>query len=146
MQEDSLCLVRGMSMFQHQLHTHLVPFHQFNNVGVQLKKNVLPSTRVFGNLIFTYEEVHTHTLKCDHKPLKPFITSGMKIQKFDRWALELSDYNLNFVHIKGNDNILADTILHLKSKNLYHILLQDPKTLHCHDFGSRISQTQTCQN
>ena len=46
--------------------------------------------------------------------------SGIKIQKLDRWALELSDYNLNFVHIKGNENIFVDTILHLKSKKMYH--------------------------
>ena len=75
------------------------------------------------------------TLRCDHKSLEHFLMSGMKIQKLDRWALELSDYNLNFIYIKGNDNILADTISHLKSKNLYHKLLQDPKTLHCQDIS-----------
>ena len=67
--------------------------------------------------------------------MEPFLRSGMKTQKLDRWALELSDYNLNFVHIKGNDNMLADTISHQKSKNLYDELLQDPKTLHCQDIS-----------
>ena len=65
--------------------------------------------------------------------MKPFLMSGMKIQKLDRLALELSDYNLNFVHIKGNENVLADTILHLKSKTLYHEPLQGPKTMCCLD-------------
>ena len=57
------------------------------------------------------------------------------MQKLDRWALDLSDYDLNFAHIKGKDNILADTISHLKSMILYHKLLQDPKTLHCQDIS-----------
>ena len=56
-----------------------------------------------------------------------------EIQKLDIWALELLDNNLNFIYIKGNDTILADTILHLKSKNMYHEPLQDPKTLCCQD-------------
>ena len=61
--------------------------------------------------------------------------SIMKIQKLGRWALELLHYNLNFIHTKGKDTVLADTILHLKSKNLYHELLQDPKTLCCQDIS-----------
>ena len=52
----------------------------------------------------------TCILRCDFNPLEPFLMSGMKIQKLDRLALELLDYNLNFVHIKGSNNISADTI------------------------------------
>ena len=40
-----------------------------------------------------------------------------------------------FIHIKGNEYILADTISHLKSKNLNHKPLRDPKTLHCQDIS-----------
>ena len=110
------------------LHTHVVPFHLFNNVGVQLKKKVMPPTRAFCKFDFN-SWGSMCTLRCDHKPLEPFLISGMKIQKLDRWALELSDYNSNFIYIKGNDNILADTISCLISKSLYHELLQDPKKL-----------------
>ena len=39
------------------------------------------------------------------------------------------------MHIKGNNNILANTISQLKFKNLYHKLLQDPKTLCCQDIS-----------
>ena len=59
----------------------------------------------------------------------------MKIHKLDRWALELLDYNLNFIHIKRKHIILADTISCLKSKNLYHKPLQYHKTLHCQDIS-----------
>ena len=33
------------------------------------------------------------TLHCDHKPLEPFLTRGMKIAKLDRWAMLLHEYD-----------------------------------------------------
>ena len=53
------------------------------------------------------------TLCCDHKPLEPFLSRGMKIAKLDRWTMLLQEYDITFVHIKGKDNILADTISRL---------------------------------
>ena len=50
------------------------------------------------------------TLRCDHKLLEPFLSRGMKIAKLDRWVMLLQEYNITFSHIKGKDNILADTI------------------------------------
>ena len=50
------------------------------------------------------------TLCYDHKPLEPFLTRGMKIAKPDRWAMLLQEHDITFVHIKGKDNILANTI------------------------------------
>ena len=44
------------------------------------------------------------TLHCDHKPLEPFLSRGMKIAKLDRWAMLLQEYDITFVHIKGKDN------------------------------------------
>ena len=39
------------------------------------------------------------TLRCDHKPLEPFLSRGMKIAKLDRWAMLLQEYNIRFIHI-----------------------------------------------
>ena len=50
------------------------------------------------------------TLRCDHKPLEPFQSRGIKIVKLDRWAMSQQEYDITFVHIKGKDNILADAI------------------------------------
>ena len=47
------------------------------------------------------------TLQCDHKPLEPFLTRGMKIAKLDRWVMLLQEYDFTFVHIRGKDNILT---------------------------------------
>ena len=35
-----------------------------------------------------------HTSYCDHKPLVPFLMTGMKSKTMDRWALELQQYNI----------------------------------------------------
>ena len=59
------------------------------------------------------------TLCCDHKPLEPFLSKGMKIAKLDRWAMLLQEYNITFVHIKGKDNILADAISRLCTLDIY---------------------------
>ena len=59
------------------------------------------------------------TLYCDHKPLAPFLTTGMKSKTMDRWAHELQQYNIKFQHVAGKDNVIADAISHLKTANLY---------------------------
>ena len=59
------------------------------------------------------------TLRCDHKPLEPFLSRGMNIARLDREAMLLQEYNITFVHIKGKDNILADTISRLHTIDIY---------------------------
>ena len=63
------------------------------------------------------------TLCCDHKPLAPFLTTGMKSKAMDRWALKLQQYNIKFQHVAGKANIVADAISCLKTANLY----EEPK-------------------
>ena len=58
------------------------------------------------------------TLRCNHKPLEPFLTRGMKIAKLDRWAMLLQEYDITFVHIRGEDNILKDAISRLCTINI----------------------------
>ena len=58
-------------------------------------------------------------LRCDYKPLEPFLSRGMKIAKLDRWAMLLQEYDIKFVHIKGKDNILADAISRLHTIDIY---------------------------
>ena len=42
--------------------------------------------------------------------------------------MELSDYYLTFVHIKGNDNILADAISRLNMLDIYMEPIENRKT------------------
>ena len=42
--------------------------------------------------------------------------------------MELTDYNITFVHIKGKNNVLADAISRLKKLNIYKEPLENPKT------------------
>ena len=73
------------------------------------------------------------TLRCDPKPLEPFLTRGMKIAKLDRWAMLLQEYNITFVHIRGKDNILADAISSLCTINVYN----DPVENKHHSLGTQ---------
>ena len=59
------------------------------------------------------------TLHCNHKPLEPLLSRGMKIAKLDRWVMLLQEYDITFVHIKGKDNILADVISRLHTLDIY---------------------------
>ena len=68
---------------------------------------------------FDYLQCMKCTLHCNHKPLEPFLSRGMKIAKLDRWAMLLQEYNITFVHIKGKDNILANAISPLCTLDIY---------------------------
>ena len=59
------------------------------------------------------------TLCCNHKPLELFLSRGMKIDRLDRWAMLLQEYDITFVHIKGKDNILANAISRLRTLDIY---------------------------
>ena len=69
------------------------------------------------------------TLHCNHKPLEPFLTRGMKIVKLDRWTMLLQEYDITFVHIRGKDNILADAISRLCTIDIYEKTIE---TQHSH--------------
>ena len=57
-------------------------------------------------------------LHCSHN-VEPFLSKGIKIPKLNSGSMELADYKISFVHIKGKHNILADTISRLKLLNIY---------------------------
>ena len=46
--------------------------------------------------------------------VKAIFSKGIKIPKFNRWSMELADYNITFVHVKGKNNVLMDAISRLK--------------------------------
>ena len=49
-------------------------------------------------------------LKSDHLPLKRFLHKNTLNSKVNNWAMELKSFNIQFEHIKGQNNILADTL------------------------------------
>ena len=51
----------------------------------------------------------------DHNPLVFINHMKTKNQRLLRWSLLLQNYNLKIQHIKGRDNIIADTL----SRNLF---------------------------
>ena len=53
------------------------------------------------------------TLRSDHLPLKKFLLKNMLNSKVNNWAVELETFNIQFEHISGIWNTLADTLMRI---------------------------------
>ena len=58
------------------------------------------------------------TLYYDHKLLAPFFTSGMSSLVLDCWALELQQFDIQFEHMSGKKNVMANAISWLRTLGL----------------------------
>ena len=52
-------------------------------------------------------------LRIDHLPLKKFPRKMTLNNMVNSWSTEIESLNINFVHISGKTNILADTLSRL---------------------------------
>ena len=52
----------------------------------------------------------TTVVLTDHNPLKYLYRVKNSNRRLMRWSLELQDYNIDVQHIKGKDNVLADSL------------------------------------
>ena len=58
--------------------------------------------------------IHANVLlKSDHLPLKRFLHKNTLNSKVNNWVMELESFNIQFEHIKGQKDVLADTLSHL---------------------------------
>ena len=89
-------------------------------------------------------ELYLRGVECilhyNHRPLEPFLSKGMKIQKLDWWAMELADYDITFVHTKGSNNILADSISRLKMEDIYMDPIGDPNMLKANNLKQHVME------
>ena len=88
------------------------------------------------NILATISEAQNG---CNHKPLEPFLTRGMKIAKLDRWTMLLQEYDITFVHIKGKDNILTNAISRLRTILIYEKAIE---TQHSHAVKTTTTQQE----
>ena len=49
-------------------------------------------------------------LKSNHLPLKRFLHKNILNSKVNDWVMGLESFNIQFQHIKGQNNVLADTL------------------------------------
>ena len=75
---------------------------------------------------------HEITLRSDHLPLKKFLRKMTLNNMVNNWSTEIESFNINFVHISGKANILADTLSRLIDTDPN--LKQQPE-LEDHEFG-----------
>ena len=53
---------------------------------------------------------HDITLRSDHLPLNKFLKQMTLNNTVNNWAMGIGSFKINFVHISGKDNVLADTL------------------------------------
>ena len=60
-------------------------------------------------------------IKCNHVSLYKFIYSVTKNDQVNNWSQELHSITpyINFKHMKGKENVLADSLSRLKCLGLY---------------------------
>ena len=56
---------------------------------------------------------HEITLRSDHLPLKKFLRKMSLNNMVNNWSTKIESFNINFVHISGKANVLADTLSRL---------------------------------
>ena len=56
---------------------------------------------------------HEITLRSNHLPLKKFLRKMMLNNTVNNWSNEIESFNINFVHISGKANVLADMLSRL---------------------------------
>ena len=56
---------------------------------------------------------HDITLRSDHLPLNKFLKQMTLNNTVNNWAMEIESFKINFVHIAGKDNVLADMLSRL---------------------------------
>ena len=60
-----------------------------------------------------YPTGHEIMLRSNHLPLKKFLRKMMLNNTVNNWSTEIESFNINFVHISGKANVLADTLSRL---------------------------------
>ena len=56
---------------------------------------------------------HEITLRSDHLPLKKFLRKITLNDTVNNWSTEIESFNIDFIHISGRNNVLADTLSRL---------------------------------
>ena len=60
--------------------------------------------------VYLSTTVHKVLVFTDHNPLTFLHKMKNKNQRLLRWSLILQEYNLDIRHIRGKDNVIADTL------------------------------------
>ena len=81
---------------------------------------------------------HEITLRSDHLPLKKFLRKMTLNNMVNNWSTEIESFNINFVHISGKANVLADTLSRLIDTDPD---LQQQPELEGHEFSKYCFET-----
>ena len=77
-------------------------------------------------------------MRSDHLPLQKFLRKMTLNNTVNNWSTEIESFNINFVHISGKANVLADTLSRLIDTDPD---LQQQPELEGHEFGKYCFET-----
>ena len=103
-------------MEAHSIHLRLILRYAAEGAAIEKEAFAVHQSALKFDLYLRGEK---YVLCCNQKSLEPFLSKDIKIPKLNSWSIELADYNITFVYMKGKDNALADTISRLKTLNIY---------------------------
>ena len=93
-----------VAFFSHKLNSHQRNYATIEQEVLAL----LTSLQHFEVYVGNYSE--PTVVSSDHNPLTFVTKMKGKNQQLLRWCLSLQEYNITIKHIKGKDNIVADTL------------------------------------
>ena len=84
-----------------------------------LTKEVYAIYMSFYKMVFYLKESHV-MVRCDHVPLQKFMYSVTRNDKVNNWSQETHSItsHIDFKHIKGKENVIADSLLRLRCLGL----------------------------
>ena len=94
-------------------HMSVVYFRGSQLNGAALTKGGICDIYVHVKKSTFYLTGHEITLRSYHLPLKKFLRKMTLNNMVNNWSTEIESFNINFVHISGKANVIADTLSRL---------------------------------
>ena len=103
MQKDSRDIERPVAYFSRKLNKHQLHYSP-------IEKECLAIVLCIAHFCIYLNNGHTTKVFTDHNPLAFLSKMKEKNQKLLRWSLFLQEYDIDIVHIRGKDNVIADML------------------------------------
>ena len=103
MQRDSQEIERPVAYFSRKLNKHQLHYSP-------IEKECLAMVLCISHFSIYLNNGHTTQVFTDHNPLAFLSKMKEKNQKLLRWSLFLQEFDIDIIHVRGKDNVIADML------------------------------------
>ena len=103
MQKDLQDIERPVAYFSRKLNKHQLHYSP-------IEKECLAIVLCISHFSIYLNNGHTTKVFTDHNPLAFLSKMKEKNQKLLRWSLFLQEYDIDIIHVRGKDNVIADML------------------------------------